>query len=181
MSIKRGLSPTSCMSKVAKISSLPAADEITSTKDALRNVISLYKTNAGDFSYGSLLSHSEIPAQPLIDIMNYGILPLPINSHVYKELNQIFEDSPYGLGEKTVLDKTIRNSIQLDQSKFTITNKDFSTKLNEVLQSKVKQAFGLSNSNIYADPYKLLVYNKGGKFALGRFQKILFLTYFSLL
>ena len=49
-----------------------------------------------------------------------------------------------------------------------ISNNEFTGKVNTYLQTKVKKSLGLVGSNIYAVPYKLLVYNKGGKFVAHR-------------
>ena len=141
-----------------------------SLKENLRNAVEVHKQNAaaGDFSCGSLLSHIDLPNAPSISINNYGILPLPINDAVYKSIASIFEDSPFGLGEETVFDKSVRNSIQLDPSKFAITNQEFCHKVSVLVNTKIKETIGLCDSEIYALPYKLLVNKTVGKFQAHR-------------
>ena len=101
---------------------------------------------------------------PMINILGYGILPLPMTKIVCESVRKYCKDSPYGLGEETLIDKKVRKSIQIDPKYFSIDSSEFASKVDQLIQSKVKKDLGLDDKEIYGILYKLLIYERGGKF-----------------
>ena len=77
-----------------------------------------------------------IPHQPLLKIEGYGTVGLPVNERVANDIEEFMEEAPYGMGEDTVLDKKVRDTMQIGPDKFQITNEKFSQAiLNEVVNT----------------------------------------------
>ena len=134
-------------------------------KKNLRALMKLHSTNSGDFATGGLLPDVELPVIPLIDVKDYGLLPFPLNDTTFNCVKPLCKQSPYGMGEETLVDTSVRNSFQLEPGQFEITNHEFVKQVSVLIQKKIKSALGLAGATIYGKIYKLLIYEKGGKFA----------------
>ena len=106
-----------------------------------------------------------LPHQPLLEVEGYGLVGLPVTKPMATELGQHMEQAPFGLGEDTVMDRTVRDTLQVGPDKFKINNKKFSEAVLSDVVSNVKQKLGLKESmKVWAEPYKLLLYMPGGHF-----------------
>jgi len=105
-----------------------------------------------------------IPQQPLLKIEGYGTVGLPVSWRVASEVGQFMEEAPYGMGEDTILDKNVRDTLQVGPDKFQITNKRFSEAILTDVVETVKLELGLEKMEVWAEPYKLLLYKPGGHF-----------------
>lgn len=52
---------------------------------------------------------------------------LPLSTVMAKVISSVCEQAPYGKGEHTVVDTSVRNPKQLNPSKFQVTNPNFET------------------------------------------------------
>ena len=59
---------------------------------------------------------------PGISIKGYGELSFPVTAKEIKILKEYFKDAPYGKGTKTVIDKKVRSTKELDPKNITIAN-----------------------------------------------------------
>ena len=134
-------------------------------KKEIYSLLSLFSENCGDFATGSVLSDLELHCFPNIEIQDYGILPLPINKLIFESIKPICLQSPYGLGEETLVDIAVRNSFQLDPQQFVIKNEEFDNQITALIEDKIKPNLGLKGTTIFGKIYKLLIYQPGGKFA----------------
>ena len=114
------------------------------------------------FAMGRL--DSTIPQQPLLKIEGYGTIGLPVTERVANEIEQLMEEAPYGMGEVTVLDKNVRDTLQIGPDKFQITNEEFSQAILGNVVNSVKLELGLQEMEVWAELYKLLLYKPGGHF-----------------
>ena len=133
-------------------------------KSDFRKLMKFHAVNSGGFATGGLLTHAELPNCPLIHVNGYGLLPFPLIKTTVDSIKPLCKQSPYGMGEETLVDITVRNSYQLDPSQFEIKNNLFSTQLDRIIQKKIKSDLGLEGANICGKIYKLLIYETGGKF-----------------
>ena len=133
-------------------------------KSEFLTLIKVHDVDSGTFATGGLLSDVELPNRPLIYVNGYGVLPFPLNKTTVDSIKPICKQSPYGMGEETLVDITVRNSFQLDPSQFEIKNNLFSTQLDKLIQKKIKPDLGLEGANVCGKIYKLLIYETGGKF-----------------
>ena len=133
-------------------------------KKELFSLLLLFSENCGDFSTGGVLSYDELECFPNIEISEFGILPLPLNRLTFDCIKPLCSQSPYGSGEETLVDVTVRNSFQLEPKKFEIKNEKFVDQISILVENKIKPSLGLKRVDIYAKIYKLLFYEPGGKF-----------------
>ena len=137
---------------------------IKQLKKDLRGLMKLHSTNSGDFATGGLLLDAELPNVPLIYLNDFGLLPFPLIDTTFECVKKFCKQSPYGMGEETLVDISVRNSYQLEPNQFEIRNDEFVKQINTIIQTKVKSDLGLVGATIYGKIYKLLIYTKGGKF-----------------
>ena len=71
--------------------------------------------------------------------------------------------APYGRGEKTILDANVRRVWQLDPKQFDLENREWDDHLATIVDV-VRNDLGIAQK-VKAEPYKLLIYEKGSFFA----------------
>ncbi len=99
-------------------------------------------------------------------VKGLGELAFPLPPSQAEELKAFAEAAPYGLGEKTVLDETVRKCWQLDASRFSIKSPQWKRFLKKTTE-RVREDLGITGK-ISASPYKLLLYETGGHFRAHR-------------
>jgi hypothetical protein len=75
--------------------------------------------------------------------------------------------APYGRGEETIVDTSVRNVWQIAPGKVKIGGKSWATNFENIL-SRVKAGLGCEDASVSAELYKLLVYDRGGFFLAHR-------------
>ncbi len=100
---------------------------------------------------------------PGIEIKRHGQLSLPLSKSHAKELINLCQQAPYGKGTDTVVDTTVRKVWELDATQFKFTNRKWKPFVASVLV-EVQAELGLDSHTLSAEPYKLLIYEKGGFF-----------------
>ncbi len=103
---------------------------------------------------------------PGLEITGLGEIGLPISAAAAKRLIKQAEQAPYGLGEETVLDTSVRRVWQIGDQAVTFTNSDWPNFVRDVAD-EIAAEFGIKQ-DIKADFYKLLVYEKGSFFTAHR-------------
>ena len=68
---------------------------------------------------GQKLEH---PIYPGLDVSGVGPVSLPLTQSSVNEIIKICEQAPFGKKEKTIVDKSVRNTWQLSPSHFQFTN-----------------------------------------------------------
>ena len=92
------------------------------------------------------------------------ILGLPLCESQAKRLIELASRAPFGKGEKTVVDTSVRCTWQLDPAQFTIHNTRWGRILKKLL-AKVRLELGCDTKmKVTCELYKLLLYEPGGFF-----------------
>lgn len=128
----------------------------------LESVLSRVK-QPGDFFVCGVI---EIP-MPRIEVEGTGTLSFPVPDAQIASMVRRAERSPYGRGEETIVDTSVRNVWQIAPGKVEIGGKSWATNFENLL-SKVKAGLGCEDASVYAELYKLLVYDRGGFFLAHR-------------
>jgi hypothetical protein len=114
---------------------------------------------AGDFFVqGSL----DAPI-PRIEIDGVGVLSFPVPASQIEAVIKRAHRAPYGRGERTIVDTSVRNAWQLDAADVRIGGKGWDKAFHQIM-STVITGLGCSGMNVSATMYKLLVYETGGLF-----------------
>eukprot|EP00029_Vermamoeba_vermiformis_P004972 TRINITY_DN1599_c0_g3_i2.p1 TRINITY_DN1599_c0_g3~~TRINITY_DN1599_c0_g3_i2.p1 ORF type:complete len:554 (-),score=61.78 TRINITY_DN1599_c0_g3_i2:733-2394(-) len=131
-----------------------------STLTHLSNLV--YEIDApGTFACGGPIS----VILPGLHITGFGEVSLPLRERDAKEIITLCQRAPFGRGEETIVDTTVRNTWQLSPSEIQILNPDFIQQIDSLVTNTVAVELGLGNdAKVAARLYKLLIYEPGGFF-----------------
>ena len=134
--------------------------EVCNNKDmqSLEQLLSSVERPGSFFVQGM----KEIP-MPKIEVENVGILSFPIPEEQIKKLIEQAALAPYGRGEETVFDISVRKTWQIAPEKITISGTSWKSHFDAILQ-KVKEGLGCQDVTVTVELYKLLIYDKGAFF-----------------
>jgi hypothetical protein len=113
----------------------------------------------GDFFVSGAI---EIP-MPKVNIEGAATLSFPIPEAQVAAIVRHAERAPYGRGEKTIVDTSVRRVWQIAASKVQVSGKSWATNFEAIL-SRVAAGLGCEGVTVAAELYKLLVYDKDGFF-----------------
>jgi hypothetical protein len=99
---------------------------------------------------------------PGIEVEGLGAITLPLKRTTAKALVASCQAAPYGKGTETLVNKTVRNTYELDPKKFRLSDA-WNVAIADALRPVAEQ-LGLPADQLEARLYKLLVYEKGGFF-----------------
>ena len=119
--------------------------------------------NPGDFFVCGAI---EI-AMPRVEVEGAGTLSFPVPDAQIASIVRRAERAPYGRGEETIVDTSVRNVWQIAPGKVKIGGKSWAANFESIL-SKVRAGLGCDEAGVSAELYKLLVYDRGGFFLAHR-------------
>ena len=118
---------------------------------------------AGDFFVSGAM---EIP-MPRVEVEGMGVLSFPVPPTQIAALIHRATRAPYGRGEQTLLDGSVRRVWQLPPDKVRLGGKSWAATFDDILQ-QVVAGLGCEGMPVSAELYKLLVYDTGGFFLAHR-------------
>ncbi len=99
---------------------------------------------------------------PGLQVEGVGVMPFPLRPTSTTRLIAACVPAPYGKGTQTLLNKKVRNTLELDPGKFSLGDR-----WNDAIAEETRdiaEQLGLPADHLEARLYKLLVYEKGGFF-----------------
>jgi hypothetical protein len=117
----------------------------------------------GDFFVCGVI---EIP-MPRVEVEGAGTLSFPVPDAQIASVVRRAERAPYGRGEETIVDTSVRNVWQIAPEKVKIGGKSWAANFENIV-SKVKAGLGCEDASVYAELHKLLLYDRGGFFLAHR-------------
>ena len=106
---------------------------------------------------------TDLPAMPGLVVQGVGEILLPLNQETATKLKAAARQAPHGRGMETIIDKSVRDTLQVDADKVTLTNPAWSAGIKE-LTRKVSTDLGVNPDLVRSELYKLLLYEEGGFF-----------------
>jgi hypothetical protein len=114
---------------------------------------------------GTFCVSGSVPAVlPDLEVKGLGAIGLPLTAKQVKELKQHCEQAPYGKGEETIVDTSVRRVWRLTPEHFSLTNPEWQPFVQEFVLGKVQEELGLEEQKLQAHLYDLLLYEKGSFF-----------------
>ncbi len=113
----------------------------------------------GDFFVSGTL---EMP-MPRVEVEGAGTLSFPVPDAQIAAIVRRAERAPYGRGEATIVDTSIRKVWQIAPGKARISGESWAANFETIL-STVSAGLGCDDTSVSAELYKLLVYDRGGFF-----------------
>ncbi len=104
---------------------------------------------------------------PMVQVDGVGTLSFPLPPAHIAALIAAAERAPYGRGEQTVVDTSVRRVWQIDAARVRISGKNWTQSLGRIL-TETGRGLGCEDAAIQAELYKLLVYDPGGFFLVHR-------------
>ena len=93
-----------------------------------------------------------------------GYVGLPVCEFQAKAIMSVCTQAPFGKGPETVVDRSVRNTWELNPSQFTIADPQWSSRLKN-LAAVVKKELGCDPKlKVKCDLYKFLLYEQGSFF-----------------
>ncbi|KAI8960128.1 hypothetical protein F5Y11DRAFT_330886 [Daldinia sp. FL1419] len=89
------------------------------------------------------------------------LIPLPLMSRDAETIRSVSRQAPFGKGDETVVDTSVRKTWELDHTQFAFANPAWQGYVALVLR---EAAQSLAMSEVRAEPYKLLLYDEGSFF-----------------
>lgn len=125
------------------------------------NILSLLGNIKGN---GSFVSHHVAAFQfPGLEVKDIGEIAYPINDMQAKVLVSKANKAPFGKGNKTILDTTVRSAWEINADDLTFTGNAWNGFLQKVID-KIKPELGIEDYTVSANLYKMLIYEKGDFF-----------------
>jgi hypothetical protein len=113
---------------------------------------------------GSFCVSGSAPAVlPGLEVEGLGPVGLPLTARHARELKGLCEQAPYGKGEETVVDTSVRRVWRLKPERFSLTNPDWADFLRQTV-GQVQEGLGLEGQKLDSHLYELLLYEKGSFF-----------------
>jgi 2OG-Fe(II) oxygenase superfamily len=129
---------------------------------ALEELLSGVRRPGDFFAQGSL----ETP-MPRVEIEGIGVISFPVPEAQIQQLIKQATCAPYGRGEDTLHDETVRKTWQLSASEVRIGGKSWEKTFSQMLDMVV-EGLGCADAKVSAELYKLLVYDPGSFFKAHR-------------
>lgn len=130
-------------------------------KADLNNCFTSLKSD-GSFA---LFEQFKNPPNPGICLKDGGPIGLPLNDHDAELVTKASHAAPFGKGEETIVDTTIRKTWELSPQDFEIRNPAWVTFV-ETIVAKVSAGLGVdaAGKEVSALLYKMLLYEEGAMF-----------------
>lgn len=105
---------------------------------------------------------AEIP-MPRVEVEGAGMLSFPIPGPQIEAMVRHATQAPYGRGEQTIVDTSVRNVWQISPRALKIGGKSWPANF-QIILSHVTTGLGCPSAGVSAELYKLLVYERDGFF-----------------
>jgi hypothetical protein len=116
--------------------------------------------STGTFATSGILYNAPNPG---LFVHGLGTVGLPLTKGDAFELSKASHQAPFGQGSKTIVDTSIRNTLELDASAIELRNRAWHTYMQTVLETAANE-LGVRNDSIRMELYKLLLYEEGAFF-----------------
>lgn len=107
-----------------------------------------------------------------MSITGLGLIGLPLSDYDAKRMISAATLAPFGHGERTVIDKTVRDTWEIDPEKITFVNPAWNEHIDKAICTEVCTALGVSASVSKMELYKLLLYETGSQYVIARWLLI---------
>lgn len=104
---------------------------------------------------------------PRLEVEGVGVISFPVPETQIRALIRRAARAPYGRGEETILDESVRKVWQLPASQVRLGGKAWEKTFSNLLATVV-DGLGCAGATVSAELYKLLVYDPGGFFKAHR-------------
>ena len=117
---------------------------------------------------GTFCVSGSVPAVlPGLEVKGFGPVGLPLTAGTAKELIEQCHQAPYGKGEKTLVNTSVRRVWRIEPDRFALENPEWEPVI-EGIVAKVQEDLGLESQKLESHLYDLLLYEPGSFFLAHR-------------
>ncbi|KAI9771775.1 MAG: hypothetical protein M1835_006386 [Candelina submexicana] len=128
-------------------------------KDQLHQCLS----NVNAFGSFATFGISANAVNPGLFITGIGPIGLPLSPRDAKAIKKASHQAPFGKGSDTIVDTSVRKTQEIDAHQYELRNPAWQKYLQDIIDNVAKD-LGVGPSGVRAEPYKLLLYEKGAMF-----------------
>ena len=100
---------------------------------------------------------------PGVEVKGLGEIAFPVNKLQAKALIEVAHKAPFGKSSQTIIDENVRSGWEIDADNLQFNNPNWKKFLGKAVKN-VQKDLGLEDYTVHAEPYKLLIYEKGDFF-----------------
>jgi hypothetical protein len=103
---------------------------------------------------------------PEVFVPGIGSIQLPLQEQAARSLIETCHQAPFGKGEQTIIDTSVRNTWELDANQFELRSSAWAKYIRKIARSALTE-LGVGEEDMFgirAELYKLLLYEKGAMF-----------------
>lgn len=132
-------------------------DDSTFKQELLRCLDDVIST--GSFS---AYEDNKMYPNPGLHVNGLGLVPFPLNQHYAEALSRISSPAPFGKGDETLVDVSVRKTWEINNSDFQFRNPSWEAYV-DIMVERARKQLGVE-VQVCAERYKLLLYEKGAFF-----------------
>jgi hypothetical protein len=103
--------------------------------------------------------------RPGLEINGIGPVSTPLQPEIARQIIKQARQAPYGKGEKTVVDTSVRKTWELDASQFSFREAGWKAQISAIVMSAASQlGIDVASTPVRAEIYKMLLYEEGAMF-----------------
>ncbi|KAL9594089.1 MAG: hypothetical protein Q9219_007223 [cf. Caloplaca sp. 3 TL-2023] len=144
-----------------------SSDEDAAASERSEVMRNLYWLIAGVQSSGSFATFGNIDSfiNPGIHVDPIGIVRLPLSEDDAQAIIRRSNKAPFGKGNETLIDESVRKTWQIDAANIRFLNPDWQSCLDSIVENAARRlGVPYGSSEVRADFYKMLLYEKGALF-----------------
>jgi hypothetical protein len=137
-------------------------DSTLDLKQGLSDALGLIQSDAKFAAFDQLDGFVD----PKVFVPGIGHIQLPLQEQTARSLIQACHQAPFGKGEQTIVDISVRNTWELNADQFELRSPTWAKYIKQITRSALKE-LGFNEDDMFgvrAEVYKLLVYEKGALF-----------------
>jgi hypothetical protein len=137
-------------------------DSILDLKEELSDTLDSIQSSGKFAAFEQLDSF----VNPDVFVPGIGSIRLPLQEQAARSLIQKCHQAPFGKGEQTIIDISVRNTWELDATQFELRNPAWPKYIKQITRSALKE-LGFDEEDMFGirtELYKLLLYEKGAMF-----------------
>lgn len=127
----------------------------------LERAVKKISAHSGSFAFGEVLPAAPNPG---LEISSLGIIGLPLGVRDAEAIKNVAARSPFGHGDKLVIDSTVRDTWEIDGTQIKMRNAAWDSFMGDVVRM-VRNGLGVAPSALppKCELYKLLLYETGSQ------------------
>lgn len=156
------------MAQVIELSSPPSSSESEQPDldiDELKGEISECLDGIHTIGTFALFENLDAAPNPGLYLKSGGIVGLPLSDRDAEAVIAASHEAPFGKGEETIIDKSVRKAWELSSTNFELRNPAWPGFVQSIV-AKVSAGLGVSaaGNGVSAHLYKMLLYDEGAMF-----------------